>query len=389
MNRSLHVVGNEPIPGVDGERDPALPAAPPALGKEQCTYPDHPRNVYWETTIACGLSCQHCRAEAVHERSPQELNSEQARRLIDSVKELGSMLIFTGGDPLERPDLFELIAHARSRHVPVGVTPSTTKLLTKKVMQRFAEAGVAALGMSIDGAEAKTHDAFRGFAGTFDQARRALDWAAEVKIPVQVNTTVSTTNFHEIEALYELLQAHHVPPVKRWSLFLAVPTGRASLGTVPDRDDLERLYSWVYDKRGEARFHIGTVEAPQYRRFFVQKQLEEGKSWEQILGSAPRNGLGVRDGNGVVFVSHRGDVLPSGFVPHTRLGNVKDTPLEELYRHAPEIQALRDMDRLGGKCGYCEFRWVCGGSRARAASMTGDPLGEDPLCAYQPPAPVQ
>ncbi len=294
------------------------------------------------------------------------------------------MLILTGGDPLERPDLFELIGYARGLHVPIAVTPSTTPRLTREIIFEFAKQGVAALGMSIDGAEAATHDAFRGFEGTFAQARRALGWAKEVGLPVQVNTTVSATNIQELEALYRLLSEHHAPPVKRWSLFLVVPTGRAGLGALPDPEELERVYDWLYDLGRHAPFHVGTVEAPQYRRRFVQRQLEAGLGWDDLLHAAGRQGLGVRDGNGVIFVSHTGEVLPSGFVPHTRLGNVKDTPLEKLYREHPEILRLRDMDLLQGKCGRCEYRWVCGGSRARAAAMTGNALGSDPLCAYEP-----
>jgi radical SAM protein len=362
----------------------STPSRPRALGRQECTHARAPRNVYWETTIACGLACEHCRAEAQPTRSPHELAGAEARALIDSVRELGSMLILTGGDPLERPDLFELIDYARSLHVPVAVTPSTTARLTREVVLRFADHGVAALGMSIDGATAATHDAFRGFPGTFDRARQALGWAAEAGLPVQVNTTVSATNLGELEALYELLARDHAPPVKRWSLFLIVPTGRAGLGAVPDAAALEPLYGWLYEMSKSAPFHIGTVEGPQYRRYLVQRELSAGRSFPEVLRLSARLGLGVRDGNGVIFVSHTGDVLPSGFVPHTRLGNVRDVPLHLLYREAPALLELRDMDRLEGKCGACEFRWVCGGSRARAAAMTGSALGADPLCAYLP-----
>ncbi len=356
----------------------------PAPGAEQCTYGSSPRNVYWETTIACSLCCQHCRANAVTTRDPNELTGEQAHRLIDGVKALGSMLIFTGGDPLERPDLFDLIDYARSRHVPVAVTPSTTPRLTRDVVMRFAEHGVAAMGLSLDGAEPATHDSFRGIEGTFERARAALSWARQAQIPVQVNTTVTRSNISELPKLHELLSTSASPPVKRWSLFLLVPTGRAQTDELPDAEDLERLYEWMYSTAANSPFHIGTVEGPQYRRYFVKRRLSEGLPLEKVLSQAARFGLGVRDGNGVIFVSHRGEVLPSGFLPSASVGNVKDTPLDELYRSSPVLAELRDMDRLQGKCGVCEYRWVCGGSRARAAAVTGQLLGTDPLCGYEP-----
>ncbi len=354
-----------------------------ALGRKACTYENAPRNVYWETTIACSLACKHCRAQALPTRDAAELVGADASALIESVARLGSMLILTGGDPLERPDLFDLIDEARSKHVPVAVTPSTTPRLTRDIVLRFKEHGVCAMGMSIDGATAATHDGFRGVEGTFDQARRALDWAKEAHMPVQVNTTVTRSNLHELPALYELLSSEHSPPVKRWSLFLLVPTGRAQVSELPSADELERLYDWMYARKDEAPFHVSTVEGPQYRRFYVEKRLREGASPSELLAQAARLGLGVRDGNGVVFVSHRGDVLPSGFMPSVPLGNVRKTPLDELYRHAPELIELRDMDRLEGRCGKCELRWLCGGSRARSAAVTGSAMGSDPLCSFQ------
>ncbi len=349
-----------------------------------CTHATRPRNVYWETTISCSLACRHCRAEAIRYRDPQELNFEEGKKLIEDVASLGSMLILTGGDPMERSDLFELIDYARSLHVPVGITPSTTPRLKRETVQAFHQHGVSAMGISLDGAEASTHDAFRGFSGTFDRAREALTWAAEARIPVQINTTVTRQNIHELPALYELLKTEHAPPVKRWSLFLLVPTGRAQMTDLPDAEEMEEVYAWLYRKGGESPFHVGTVEAPMYRRYLMQQRLKAGESFGELLNVAARYGLGIRDGNGVIFVSHRGQILPSGFVPHTPLGNVKERSLVEVYRDSPELKVLRDMDQLQGKCGRCDFRWACGGSRARAAALTGNMMGEEPLCAYQP-----
>ncbi|MFQ5890627.1 MAG: TIGR04053 family radical SAM/SPASM domain-containing protein [Gemmatimonadota bacterium] len=347
-------------------------------------YSDAPRNVYWEMTIACDLACKHCRANAIHERDPEELNGEEARALMRDIKRMGSMLILTGGDPMKRPDLFDLIAYARSIRLSVSITPSTTPTLTREAIRRFKDLGIAAMGVSLDGPDATLHDAFRGVAGTFDHSMRALACAREFRIAVQVNTTVTRDTMRHLPAMYDLLRAEAVPPVRRWSLFLLVPVGRGAALGIPEADEVEALFEWVYDTARAAPFNVRTVEAPHYRRYWIQRRLAEGSSREAIGRSAKRMGLGVRDGNGVVFVSHRGEVFPAGFLPYPRLGNVRERPLSEIYRESSALAELRDMDRLRGKCGACEFRWACGGSRARAYAMTGDHLGSDPFCAYQP-----
>jgi radical SAM protein len=349
-------------------------------------YDDAPRNVYWETTIACDLVCRHCRADAVAERDPCELSGEEARAMMRDVKAMGSMLILTGGDPMKRPDLFELIGYARGIGLPVSVTPSTTPSVTREVVTRFKELGVAAMGISLDGPSAEVHDAFRGVPGTFGHSRRALGLARELGIAVQVNTTVTGHTLPYLPALYELLSDTASPPVRRWSLFLLVPVGRGAALGVPTAAQVEELFSWVYQVARDAPFHVSTVEAPHYRRLWIQRQLAEGMPPSALERAAKQMGFGVRDGNGVIFVSHRGDVFPAGFLPHPRLGNVRDEPLSSIYRTAPALHALRDMDALKGRCGGCAFRWCCGGSRARAFAMTGDLLGSDPLCAYEPVA---
>ncbi len=349
-----------------------------------CIYVDAPRNVYWEMTIACGLACKHCRTNAIHERDRLELTGEEAKALLRDIRRMGSMLILTGGDPMMRPDLFDLIAYARSIRLPISITPSTTPTLTRDVVRRFKQLGVAAMGISLDGPNAEVHDAFRGVAETFTRSIDALTWAREFRIPVQVNTTVTEETLPHIRELYKLLRDEAVPPVKRWSLFLLVPVGRGSELGVPRAQDVEALFEWMYETARSAPFHMGTVEAPHYRRYWIQRRLGEGDSPEVIAQAAKRMAFGVRDGNGVIFVSHRGEVYPAGFLPYPLLGNVRERPLSEIYRSSPVLAALRDMDRLRGKCGDCEFRWVCGGSRARAYAMTGDELGSDPLCDYQP-----
>jgi radical SAM protein len=343
-------------------------------------YSQAPRNVYWEMTIACDLACKHCRADAIHVRDPLELNGDEARALLRDIKAMGSMIILTGGDPMKRPDLFDLIEYGRSIDLPVSITPSTTPTLTREVVQRFKELGVAAMGVSLDAPTALLHDAFRGVDGTFERSQAALAWAREFKIPVQVNTTVTTGTMPHLPALFSLLKNEHAPPVRRWSLFLLVPVGRGTELGVPTAEQIEELFGWVYAVAEGAPFHVGTVEAPHYRRYWIQQKEAAGMPPAAIAQMAKRMGFGVRDGNGVIFVSHRGEVYPAGFLPHPLLGNVRETPLSEIYRTAPALLRLRDMDRLTGDCGACRYRWACGGSRARAYAMTGDLMATDPFC---------
>lgn len=342
-----------------------------------------PRNVYWETTIACSLACQHCRAQAIAQRDPSELTTEEGFRLIDSVKELGSLLVLTGGDPLERPDLIELVEYARENHVPVAVTPSTTPTLKRDTVARLRELGITALGVSLDGPSPEIHDTFRGVAGTFAHSQAALAWAREFRVPVQINTTVTQFTRPHLDQLYRVLCANS-PPVRRWSLFLLVPTGRGQNLLALGAREVDALFAWAYELSEQAPFHISTVEAPHYRRYWLERKRAEGVSETELARLGPRQGFGVRDGNGVVFVARNGDVYPAGFLPSPKVGNVRNAPLHVLYRTAPELLALRDMDALEGRCGRCQYRWLCGGSRARAWAATGSTLGEDPACSYQP-----
>jgi radical SAM protein len=343
-----------------------------------------PRNVYWEMTIACGLACQHCRASAIARRDPLELDSDEAKALMRSVKEMGSMLVLTGGDPLERPDVFELLSYGNDIGLRVAITPAVTPKLDRRIMERLAEVGAAALGVSLDGPSAAIHDGFRNVAGTFERSMEVLGWARELSLPVQVNTTITKHTLPHVEAMYTLLRDHASPPVKRWSLFMLVPMGRGALLSLPTPEQVEQLFDWIYDVSDDAPFRIGTTEAPHYRRRWIERRLAAGDSPERINARARAMAFGIRDGNGVVFVSHRGDVHPAGFLPYPLLGNVRERSLVDLYRHHEELIRLRNPDQYSGRCGRCEFRYACGGSRARAWAMTGDAFGEDPLCAHEP-----
>jgi MoaA/NifB/PqqE/SkfB family radical SAM enzyme len=257
-------------------------------------YRRQPRNVYWETTISCDLACQHCRASAIPHRDPGELTTEEGKALMRSVQELGSMLVLTGGDPLKRPDITELIEYGRSLPIHVSITPSTTPLLQRETVDRFHELGISAMGVSLDGPTAEIHDAFRNVAGTFDYSMRALQWAREFDIPVQVNTTITAQTLPHVQAMYELLRDKAAPPVRRWSLFLLVPVGRGAELDTPSAEDVEKLFEWVYSISSEAPFRVGTTEAPHYRRYWIQQKLAEGMPLEDIQARARQMSFGIR-----------------------------------------------------------------------------------------------
>jgi radical SAM protein with 4Fe4S-binding SPASM domain len=339
-----------------------------------------PINVYFECTVACDLACKHCRAEAIHERSPNEIDTREAKELVRQVKALGSRLILSGGDPLKREDLAEILSYARELIVPVGVTPTTSPLATYKALSALKDLGIFALGVSLDGATCETQDGFRGVEGTFECSIRVLSYARELGIPVQVNTTCTEETIGEIEGIYSLLAKEFSPPVRRWSVFHLVPMGRGRGLRLPSRERLRQMHAFLYEKSCTSPFHITTTEAPYYKVYVILKELEKGKSWVEMIANGRRMGLGVRDGNGVIFVSHKGDVYPSGFLP-LRLADFRDKSLGEVYRSDDTLLSLRNPGLLGGKCGRCFFKFICGGSRARAYSVTGDFMGEDPLCS--------
>jgi len=268
-----------------------------------------------------------------------------------------------------RPDIFELLEYARDLSLRVAITPAVTPKLERETLVRMADLGVAAVGVSLDGPNAAIHDGFRNVAGTFDRSMETLAWARELSIPVQVNTTITADTLPHVQAMYELLRDNAAPPVK-----------------LPSAEQVEELFGWIYGISKDAPFRVGTTEAPHYRRFWIQQKLAEGLPLEAIQARGKAMAFGIRDGNGVVFVSHRGEVYPAGFLPHPLLGSVRERSIVEIYRDSPKLQQLRDPANYTARCGRCEFKWACGGSRARAYAMTGDALGEDPLCGYEPAA---
>lgn len=355
--------------------------------------------VIWETTRACALACVHCRAEAIPQRHPDELTTGEGRALLDRVVAFGQpapLVVLTGGDPLRRPDIEELVAHGTERGLSVSLTPSGTAAVTERRLAALKDAGLARLAVSLDGASAETHDAFRRVRGSHGFTMRILERARALSLPFQLNTTVCRETVDELPGLAR--QVEELGAVL-WALFFLIPVGRAQAEQALTADAIERVLEWAAELAARVPFGIKTTEAPHYHRVLAQRLAStpasppaDRREADPPGASAPRGkrpdlvgraGRAVTDGNGFVFIDHLGEICPSGFLPMSA-GNVRRDDLVTVYRESPLFLGLRDPERLGGRCGRCEYRASCGGSRARAWAATGDPLAEDPGCAWQP-----
>lgn len=343
-----------------------------------------PYIVIWEMTQACDLACVHCRASARPHRAIGELSTAEAEGLIRQVHDWRvPVFVLTGGDPLKRPDVFHLVKFGTRLGVRMSLTPSVTPQLTRQALAAFKSCGLARLAISLDGATPASHDAFRGVSGAFAQSLAVVEWARELGLPVQINTTMGRHNEQEFEALAELMESLDIV---LWSVFFMIPVGRARADMCLEGDAIERLFAKLYTLAQRARFDVKTTEAMHYRRFVAQQRKYTGVAVTPVrpirdgIGRAPR---GLNDGKGFIFISHTGHVYPSGFLP-LAAGNIRSGTLASIYEHSPLLVQLRDANRLEGKCGACEFRELCGGSRARAYAYTGNPMAADPACTYQP-----
>lgn len=350
-----------------------------------------PFTIAWEVTRACAYSCIHCRANAQHHRDSRELSTDEAKRLIDRFKAFGSpILVFTGGDPMMRPDLFELIAYATAQGLRCSLTPTATALPTIERLRQAQAAGIRRIALSLDAPSAEVHDAFRQAPGSWQRTLAIARSAQSIGLPAQINTTVATHNHHLLPEMVAFLR--EIGAVQ-WSLFFLVPTGRAQARNMISAQEHERLFNWLYELAQTAPFDIKTTAAPMYRRVAIERkrseQMAAGYGAElrgagfQYADGLNRPVKGVNDGRGFLFVSHIGDIMPSGFLP-IPVANVRESDVVEVYRRHPTFQALRDPLLLKGKCGRCEYRVVCGGQRGRAFALTGDYLESDPACIYEP-----
>jgi len=343
--------------------------------------------VIWEVTRACALACVHCRADAIARRDPRELSTEDGFRLIDQVRAIGPqppLFVLTGGDPMRRPDLAELVLYASSAGLTVALTPSGTAAATPARLAELKAAGLSRVAVSLDGPTPETHDAFRRVRGSHAWTQRIIDATIELGLPLQINSTISKRTLPYLEAMTkQMLQL----PVTLWALFFLIQTGRGSGLEQVTADECERVLNYLYDLSLTAPFGIKTTEAPHYQRVVWQREHDRmagGLPLARVTRTrqlrAPRS---VGDGNGFVFVDHLGNICPSGFLPAPR-GNVRTTSLADVYRNDEMFVRLRTSNALLGKCGRCAFREICGGSRSRAYAATGAVMASDPLCVYDP-----
>ncbi|AJF26293.1 Fe-S oxidoreductase [Haloarcula sp. CBA1115] len=335
---------------------------------------EQPLVLIWEVTQACELACKHCRADAQPRRHPDELSTAEGKALLDQARDFGDgqLVVLSGGDPLAREDLPELIDYGTEQGLRMTLTPSGTNSITRDRLAELDDAGLRRLALSIDGGDSEYHDTFRGESGSFEATMAAAKAARDLDIPLQINTTVCAETVEQLPAIRDLVADLDAV---LWSVFFLVPVGRGRVLTPIAPERAERVLSWLHEVSDEAPFGLKTTEAPHYRRVAMQKQ-DEG-------ASGLKRRMGIRAGKGFAFVSHTGEVFPSGFLPKSA-GSIREESVVDIYRDSPLFQQLRDDDALTGKCGACRYRTVCGGSRSRAYATTGDPLAADPLCDYQP-----
>jgi heme b synthase len=342
----------------------------------------HLRLLAWEVTRTCNLSCVHCRAAAVDKPYPDEFSTEECLRLLDDVRSFATpIVILTGGEPLLRRDIFEIASYGTAKGLRMVLATNGT-LLDGSTSRRLRDSGIQRVSISIDGATAESHDRFRGVEGSFAGALRGIGLLREGGLEFQINTTISRVNVAELPAIQSLAVdlgavAHHI--------FLLVPTGRAKDFHEQEiaAADYERTLHWFYDQRRKVPLHLKATCAPHYQRIMRERAREEGETVTVQTHGMDAASRGCLGGGAFLFLSHTGQVQPCGYL-ELNCGNVRQTPLGEIWRHSPILKDLRNVDCYRGKCGVCEYRKVCGGCRARAYEATGDYLEAEPLCAYEP-----
>lgn len=398
----------------------------------QVDFDKSPFLVIWETTQACELACKHCRANAIPGPVPGELSLDEGKNILDQVKDLGTpLVVLSGGDPASRPDLFDLIRHGKSLGLRMATIPAATKRLTRDLLFRLKDSGVDQVAFSLDFPTAEKHDAFRGYPGTFDLTMRAIEWCHEAEVPPQINTCVwgeSADTLSEMGHLVEKLG------IVFWEVFFLVPVGRGAEISKLSTATCEAMFPVLHAAQKRNRFILKVTEAPHYRRYLQEHEAKEkGRVQHSAMGAQPppsgsdpgealrhpggRPGgaassgdsrhpmmhpmmridgkegenrtvplasRGVNAGNGFLFISHRGEMMPSGFLQLSG-GNVRNTTLAHAYRETELFKNLRNPRMLKGRCGRCPYQRLCGGSRSRAWAMTGDYLETDPWCSYIPP----
>jgi len=343
-----------------------------------------PRLIAWEVTRTCNLSCIHCRAASVDKPYPNEFTTEECLKLLDGVVAFASpIMILTGGEPLLRPDIFEIASYGSEKGLRM-VMATNGLLIDPETCQQMKESSIQRVSISIDGSTAKSHDQFRQVDGAFVGSLRGIDFLRQASIEFQINTTITRENLHELPEIQKLTQdlgaaAHHI--------FLLVPTGRGK--DFKDQEiaaaDYERTLHWFYDQRDKVPMQLKATCAPHYYRIMRQRAKEEGKKITVQSHGMDAVTRGCLGGTAFLFISHVGQVQPCGYL-EVDCGNVRQQPLEEIWHNSKVLRSLRNFEEYKGKCAVCEYRRVCGGCRARAFESSGDYLEEEPLCTYVPRA---
>ncbi|MCH7978178.1 MAG: radical SAM protein [Acidobacteria bacterium] len=357
--------------------------------------PYRPRLVFWELTKGCNLRCVHCRATATELSSPDDLSYEESVQIIDQLAEYAPLiLVLSGGEPLFRGDLFRLARRATERGIRVALGTNGT-LITAEVARKIKESGVRRVAISLDGADAATHDSFRGIPGAFDRAIEGFQHLKRLGMSMQINTSVAKHNAAQLPQTLDLAlrlgaDAFH--------LFLLVPVGcgvQIADKQMIESEQYEQILNWLYDRTLENKIELKATCAPHFFRVVRQRRAEARRRGEQLPEPAAHghgghhahamNAMtrGCLAGTGVCFLSHKGEVYPCGYLP-LEAGNLRRQSFAEVWQDSPLFASLRDLDNLKGKCGACEFRNICEGCRARAFGSTGDYLAEEPFCLYTP-----
>lgn len=377
-------------------------AAPDAsVGPESVNFAQTPFVAIWETTRACDLACRHCQAEASPGGLRGALTTKEGLRLLDALVNMGTPnCVLSGGDPAKRPDLCRLVGHGSRLGIRMTTIPAPTPRLNRQLVRNLMEAGLAQIALNLDGPTPDVHDSFRGVSGAFDITLRGIQYAGDEGLPLQINTLFGARNWECFDAMADLVRSLGV---ESWEVFFLVPLGRgAELGRMSVWQ-FENLFARLSRFAQDVDFIIKVSEAPHYRRFLIQQatraaERTAGRRHEEFpfadlpshmrrdFGLGDRSGLapqGVNSGKGQLFINYRGDICPGNFLPVV-CGNIRRHSLAEVYRRHAVFQDLRNPDLLKGKCGMCEFRGVCGGSRARAFACSGDYLEHEPCCLYRP-----
>ncbi|ARM76891.1 TIGR04053 family radical SAM/SPASM domain-containing protein [Acidianus manzaensis] len=340
-----------------------------------------PHLVFWELTKSCPLTCKHCRADSIKNQLPDELTTVEGKKLLEEIAEFGKIVVvFTGGDPLNREDVFELMDYAKSLGLVVSIAPAPSYNLTEENIKRIRNSALY-MSISLDGAKETTHNWLRGF-GSYKYAIQGIKLGLKYGIQVQVNTVVWKKSYEELPEMVKLLKDLGV---KVWEVFFLIPVGRGSIELDIPREKYKEVINFLIEA-SKYDLVVRTVEAP----FFRRAKLEGGSSSElskrlrdllgEPTGKLDKSIMPTRDGSGVIFVSYNGEVYPSGFLPLS-LGNVREKSIVEIYRNSELLRMIRE-GKLKGKCGQCQYTNICGGSRARAYAVYNDPLEEDPACPY-------